>query len=80
MLLMREQIIFSLVMYDKGDIVWVWVFSGGIPPPIYFGALIDQTCLKWGTKQCGGVGACRLYDSDAFRYSKTIPSFSSFLF
>uniref|UniRef100_A0A8C5DGQ0 Solute carrier organic anion transporter family member n=1 Tax=Gouania willdenowi TaxID=441366 RepID=A0A8C5DGQ0_GOUWI len=30
---------------------------GGIPPPIYFGALIDQTCLKWGTKQCGGRGA-----------------------
>lgn len=40
---------------------------GGIPPPIYFGALIDQTCLKWGTKQCGGRGACRLYDSNAFR-------------
>uniref|UniRef100_A0A673BMJ2 Solute carrier organic anion transporter family member n=1 Tax=Sphaeramia orbicularis TaxID=375764 RepID=A0A673BMJ2_9TELE len=31
---------------------------GGIPPPIYFGALIDRTCLKWGTKQCGGRGAC----------------------
>ncbi|KAM9846150.1 solute carrier organic anion transporter family, member 1D1 [Aulostomus maculatus] len=40
---------------------------GGIPPPIYFGALIDRTCLKWGTKQCGGRGACRLYDADAFR-------------
>ncbi|XP_068611234.1 solute carrier organic anion transporter family member 1C1-like [Brachionichthys hirsutus] len=40
---------------------------GGIPPPIYFGALIDQTCLKWGTKQCGGRGACRLYDANAFR-------------
>lgn len=40
---------------------------GGIPPPIYFGALIDQTCLKWGNKQCGGVGACRLYDSEGFR-------------
>ncbi|XP_068163256.1 solute carrier organic anion transporter family member 1C1-like [Antennarius striatus] len=40
---------------------------GGIPPPIYFGALIDRTCLKWGTKQCGGVGACRLYDANAFR-------------
>ncbi|XP_013874318.1 solute carrier organic anion transporter family, member 1D1 [Austrofundulus limnaeus] len=41
---------------------------GGIPPPIYFGALIDRTCLKWGTKQCGGRGACRLYDANAFRY------------
>ncbi|XP_029019154.1 solute carrier organic anion transporter family member 1C1-like [Betta splendens] len=40
---------------------------GGIPPPIYFGALIDRTCLKWGTKHCGGRGACRIYDSDAFR-------------
>uniref|UniRef100_A0A8C3AWD3 Solute carrier organic anion transporter family member n=1 Tax=Cyclopterus lumpus TaxID=8103 RepID=A0A8C3AWD3_CYCLU len=40
---------------------------GGIPPPIYFGALIDRTCLKWGTKQCGGRGACRLYDADKFR-------------
>uniref|UniRef100_A0A4W4G7B7 Solute carrier organic anion transporter family member n=1 Tax=Electrophorus electricus TaxID=8005 RepID=A0A4W4G7B7_ELEEL len=30
---------------------------GGIPPPIYFGALIDRTCLKWGTKRCGGRGA-----------------------
>uniref|UniRef100_A0A8C6UWR6 Solute carrier organic anion transporter family member n=1 Tax=Neogobius melanostomus TaxID=47308 RepID=A0A8C6UWR6_9GOBI len=30
-------------------------------------ALIDQTCLKWGTKQCGGRGACRLYDSNTFR-------------
>uniref|UniRef100_A0A8C1N5J7 Solute carrier organic anion transporter family member n=1 Tax=Cyprinus carpio TaxID=7962 RepID=A0A8C1N5J7_CYPCA len=40
---------------------------GGIPPPIYFGALIDRTCLKWGTKQCGGRGACRFYDSGAFR-------------
>ncbi|XP_071752097.2 solute carrier organic anion transporter family, member 1D1 [Centroberyx gerrardi] len=40
---------------------------GGIPPPIYFGALIDLTCLKWGTKRCGGRGACRLYDSNQFR-------------
>ncbi|XP_061767904.1 solute carrier organic anion transporter family member 1C1-like [Nerophis ophidion] len=42
---------------------------GGIPPPIYFGALIDRTCLKWGTKQCGGRGACRIYDADAFRWT-----------
>uniref|UniRef100_A0A3Q2ZZ37 Solute carrier organic anion transporter family member n=1 Tax=Kryptolebias marmoratus TaxID=37003 RepID=A0A3Q2ZZ37_KRYMA len=42
---------------------------GGIPPPIYFGALIDRTCLKWGTKQCGGRGACRLYDANAYRFT-----------
>uniref|UniRef100_A0A667ZL20 Solute carrier organic anion transporter family member n=1 Tax=Myripristis murdjan TaxID=586833 RepID=A0A667ZL20_9TELE len=37
---------------------------GGIPAPVYFGALIDSTCLKWAVKKCGGRGACRLYHSD----------------
>ncbi|XP_067998016.1 solute carrier organic anion transporter family member 1C1-like [Melanerpes formicivorus] len=40
----------------------------GIPAPVYFGALIDKTCLKWGSTSCGKQGACRLYNSDAFRY------------
>ncbi|XP_056131850.1 solute carrier organic anion transporter family member 1C1 [Lampris incognitus] len=40
---------------------------GGIPAPVYFGALIDSTCLKWGMKKCGGRGACRMYDSDMYR-------------
>ncbi|XP_061107653.1 solute carrier organic anion transporter family member 1C1-like [Conger conger] len=40
---------------------------GGIPAPVYFGALIDSTCLKWGVKKCGGRGACRMYDSDMYR-------------
>lgn len=39
----------------------------GIPAPVYFGALMDRTCLKWGAKKCGGRGACRIYDSTAFR-------------
>ncbi|XP_073477503.1 solute carrier organic anion transporter family member 1C1-like isoform X1 [Aquarana catesbeiana] len=39
----------------------------GIPAPIYFGALLDKTCLKWGTKFCGGKGACRMYDTESFR-------------
>uniref|UniRef100_A0A4W4G2B6 Solute carrier organic anion transporter family member n=1 Tax=Electrophorus electricus TaxID=8005 RepID=A0A4W4G2B6_ELEEL len=42
--------------------------SGGIPAPIYFGALIDSTCLKWGTRRCGGRGACRMYDTQTFRF------------
>ncbi|CAM5079676.1 unnamed protein product [Natator depressus] len=41
----------------------------GIPAPIYFGALIDRTCLKWGSGSCGQRGACRIYDSDAYRYT-----------
>ncbi|XP_073801548.1 solute carrier organic anion transporter family, member 1F3 isoform X2 [Danio rerio] len=41
---------------------------GGIPAPIYFGSLIDSTCLKWGrTKSCGR-GACRIYDIETFRF------------
>ncbi|KAM6895642.1 solute carrier organic anion transporter family member 1C1 [Xenentodon cancila] len=40
---------------------------GGIPAPVYFGALIDSTCLKWSVKKCGGRGACRLYDSNMYR-------------
>ncbi|KAM6320702.1 solute carrier organic anion transporter family member 1C1-like [Aegotheles albertisi] len=40
----------------------------GIPAPVYFGALIDRTCLKWGSTTCGQRGACRLYDSNAYRY------------
>uniref|UniRef100_A0A673BIE7 Solute carrier organic anion transporter family member n=1 Tax=Sphaeramia orbicularis TaxID=375764 RepID=A0A673BIE7_9TELE len=42
---------------------------GGIPAPVYFGALIDSTCLKWSIKKCGGRGACRIYDADMYRYT-----------
>ncbi|XP_057625228.1 solute carrier organic anion transporter family member 1A5-like isoform X1 [Chionomys nivalis] len=42
------------------------VFAG-IPSPIYFGALIDRTCLHWGTLKCGEPGACRIYDINNFR-------------
>ncbi|XP_072565774.1 solute carrier organic anion transporter family member 1C1 isoform X2 [Paramormyrops kingsleyae] len=40
---------------------------GGIPAPVYFGALIDTTCLKWGFRKCMGTGACRIYNSDMYR-------------
>ncbi|KAK3517935.1 hypothetical protein QTP70_027905 [Hemibagrus guttatus] len=39
----------------------------GIPAPIYYGAIIDTTCLKWGHKKCGGKGACRIYNTTAYR-------------
>ncbi|KAM4743159.1 solute carrier organic anion transporter family member 1C1 isoform 3-T4 [Anableps anableps] len=41
--------------------------TAGIPAPIYFGAIIDTTCLKWGQKRCGGIGACRIYNTSAYR-------------
>ncbi|KAM8981955.1 solute carrier organic anion transporter family member 1B1-like isoform X1 [Sarcophilus harrisii] len=40
---------------------------GGILAPIYFGAAIDSSCLKWATNNCGGKGACRIYDSISYR-------------
>nr|AAH71214.1 Solute carrier organic anion transporter family, member 1a6 [Mus musculus] len=39
----------------------------GIPASIYFGALIDRTCLHWGTLKCGEPGACRTYEVSSFR-------------
>ncbi|KAM3832819.1 LOW QUALITY PROTEIN: solute carrier organic anion transporter family member 1B3-like [Vipera latastei] len=42
---------------------------GGIPAPVYFGALIDKTCLKWATNPCGQKGSCRIYDAVQYRYS-----------
>ncbi|XP_041490048.1 solute carrier organic anion transporter family member 1A5-like isoform X1 [Microtus oregoni] len=39
----------------------------GIPAPIYFGALVDQTCIHWGTLKCGEPGACRMYDINNLR-------------
>ncbi|XP_073418446.1 solute carrier organic anion transporter family member 1A2-like isoform X2 [Dendrobates tinctorius] len=41
---------------------------GGIPSPIHYGAAIDTTCIRWGTNSCGDPGACRMYDSDMYRY------------
>ncbi|XP_013929639.1 PREDICTED: solute carrier organic anion transporter family member 1B3-like [Thamnophis sirtalis] len=42
---------------------------GGILAPVYFGAVIDMTCLKWGSNPCGQKGSCRIYDAVQYRYS-----------
>lgn len=39
---------------------------GGMLAPIYYGALIDRTCIKWSVTNCGTRGACRLYNSRLF--------------
>lgn len=41
----------------------------GIPAPIFFGAAIDSTCLKWTSSGCSGRGSCRLYDIKSYRYT-----------
>ncbi|XP_054447343.1 solute carrier organic anion transporter family member 1A2 isoform X2 [Pteronotus mesoamericanus] len=57
---------------EKSLGVGVHTFStrafAGIPAPMYFGALLDSTCLHWPTFKCGESGACRIYDSTTFRY------------
>ncbi|XP_043093771.1 solute carrier organic anion transporter family member 1C1-like [Puntigrus tetrazona] len=58
----------SLKALSVGVFTLVLRLFGGIPASICFGALIDLTCLKWGQKKCGGSGACRIYDTETFRY------------
>ncbi|KAL1123244.1 hypothetical protein AAG570_002331 [Ranatra chinensis] len=38
-----------------------------IPSPIFFGYIIDTTCLVWG-KTCTGTGNCWLYNGESLRY------------
>ncbi|XP_058831551.1 solute carrier organic anion transporter family member 74D-like isoform X2 [Topomyia yanbarensis] len=38
-----------------------------IPSPIFFGHVLDATCLVWG-KTCSGQGNCWLYDGESLRY------------
>ncbi|XP_073689137.1 solute carrier organic anion transporter family member 1C1-like, partial [Garra rufa] len=58
----------ALKSLSVGIFLLVLRVFGGIPAPICFGVLIDSTCLKWGQKKCGGNGACRMYDTETFRY------------
>ncbi|XP_051011645.1 solute carrier organic anion transporter family member 1B3, partial [Acomys russatus] len=39
---------------------------GGILAPVYYGALIDRTCIKWSVTSCGARGACRAYNARLF--------------
>lgn len=43
--------------------------TGGIPGPIAFGSMIDQSCLLW-QDQCGEQGSCYVYQNSAMsRYT-----------
>ncbi|MCI4388998.1 hypothetical protein PGIGA_G00092570 [Pangasianodon gigas] len=39
----------------------------GIPSPVYFGSVIDSTCLKWSMRSCGSQGSCHMYDTNMYR-------------
>ncbi|CAB3383925.1 Hypothetical predicted protein [Cloeon dipterum] len=43
-----------------------------IPGPIFFGYLIDMSCLVWG-QTCGKPGNCWLYDVQKLRYLVNLP-------
>lgn len=45
---------------------YLLIFSGNVPCPIVYGAVVDSACLIWETI-CGKQGACRLYDENFFR-------------
>ena len=38
------------------------IFSGTVPGPIVFGAIIDSTCMIWREK-CGENASCWIYDN-----------------
>ncbi|XP_077990203.1 solute carrier organic anion transporter family member 3A1-like isoform X2 [Glandiceps talaboti] len=41
---------------------------GFIPAPIYYGKIIDLTCILWHTRACGEQGACWVYDTKVYTY------------
>ncbi|XP_049762909.1 solute carrier organic anion transporter family member 74D [Schistocerca cancellata] len=44
-----------------------------VPAPIFFGYLLDSTCLVWG-KTCAGTGNCWLYNGESLRYMLNLTS------
>ncbi|GAB1602741.1 solute carrier organic anion transporter family member 2A1-like [Argonauta hians] len=40
---------------------------GWMAGPVFFGAIIDTTCLIWSSTEKGGSGSCVLYDTDKMR-------------
>lgn len=43
------------------------IITAYIPTPIYFGAVIDTTCMLW-QQDCGVQGSCWEYDVTSFRF------------
>ncbi|KAM6162630.1 solute carrier organic anion transporter family member 1B1-like [Erethizon dorsatum] len=66
MLLLMKNVLPELKALAMGFHSLIMRGLGGILTPIYFGAMIDRTCIKWSTTSCGTRGACRIYDSVAF--------------
>lgn len=63
----------SLQMVFSYELCYISVFSflpmmaAYIPTPIYFGAVIDTTCMLW-QQECGVQGSCWEYNVTSFRF------------
>ncbi|XP_023574718.1 solute carrier organic anion transporter family member 1B1-like [Octodon degus] len=66
MLLLMKNVLPELKSLALGFHSLIMRGIGGILSPIYFGAVIDRTCIKWSTNSCGERGACRIYDTQSF--------------
>jgi len=47
-----------------------FVLTGYIPGPIWFGLILDRSCIYWSPK-CLGKSSCLLYDNMGLRFSFT---------
>lgn len=41
----------------------IFIFIGTVPGPIFFGAVIDSTCLVWQENECGDKKSCYIYNN-----------------
>lgn len=64
-------LIYKSVFSDKMGLMLFFLFLSStpayIPTPIYFGAVIDTTCMLW-QQECGVQGSCWEYNVTSFRF------------
>uniref|UniRef100_A0A7M4G2Z0 Solute carrier organic anion transporter family member 5A1 n=1 Tax=Crocodylus porosus TaxID=8502 RepID=A0A7M4G2Z0_CROPO len=58
---------FSNMIFLTHIICVTIIITAYIPTPIYFGAVIDTTCMLW-QQDCGVQGSCWEYDVTSFRF------------
>lgn len=46
----------------------LYFFSGTVPGPILFGAIIDDTCILWREK-CGKQASCWIYNNEKLSFN-----------
>lgn len=59
--------VFSYGMRSISVFLFLPMAAAYIPTPIYFGAVIDTTCMLW-QQECGVQGSCWEYNVTSFRF------------